>query len=411
MKALLSVLLFFGFYVKAEIPDIPIDSPSTSYLQYQNQHLQAPFQSILEMNDSLNPIVDMGERNLQWLNLINEGLEEKISLTSKENLIAYPIESPKVYNEELILAEFSALKANMPPEMSDVLFSNKILPDQLSLDKELYKTWAFKVDRNYQSALRWRMMQPYLYQLKMRKYNDARGFYVLKNTEDLNQKLQDYNNLSGELQESLKMALIRSCINSVPSEMRCEQSFNQYLANEALIQMKDEYWTTSLKIWNRYFEIPSYGQYPSVYWSAGNPNIARVPFKPIDNLEIAEFLKSNIEEEWQHNDWQLIADFDLVDNYAIDVIFKAGIVPHVPGLGSNIIYMDANTPINQWDVQWTIRHEFGHNLGFPDCYHEFYDEDRGVIINYQIDITDLMCSRRGVLQERHFNELKKNYYQ
>ena len=55
--------------------------------------------------------------------------------------------------------------------------------------------------------------------------------------------------------------------------------------------------------------------------------------------------------------------------------------------------------------QWTIRHEYGHVLGLPDCYIEFYDEDLGLMIHYQLDVTNLMSSRRGKLQQKQFDQL------
>lgn len=71
--------------------------------------------------------------------------------------------------------------------------------------------------------------------------------------------------------------------------------------------------------------------------------------------------------------------------------------------------MDSNQPIEEYDSQWTIRHEFGHVLGLPDCYHEFYDTTQEAYVNYQFDVTDLMCSRAGNMNERIYLELKKAY--
>jgi hypothetical protein len=84
--------------------------------------------------------------------------------------------------------------------------------------------------------------------------------------------------------------------------------------------------------------------------------------------------------------------------------------PHVNGLGGSEITMDAIRPLNDYSNRWTIRHEYGHTLGFPDCYVEFYDIDREMIVNYQLDLDNLMCSRRGHLQEKQFEELKENYF-
>ena len=76
----------------------------------------------------------------------------------------------------------------------------------------------------------------------------------------------------------------------------------------------------------------------------------------------------------------------------------------------NSLTMDANQSLAEYHVRWTIRHEFGHTLGFPDCYVEFYDTSTQEMISYQVDTSNLMCSRRGKLQEKHYNELKRVYY-
>jgi predicted Zn-dependent protease len=72
--------------------------------------------------------------------------------------------------------------------------------------------------------------------------------------------------------------------------------------------------------------------------------------------------------------------------------------------------MNSNSSLDEYDVRWTIRHEYGHVLGLPDCYIEFYDRTEKVIINYQIDTTNLMCSRKGHLQPIHVAELQKAYH-
>jgi hypothetical protein len=81
----------------------------------------------------------------------------------------------------------------------------------------------------------------------------------------------------------------------------------------------------------------------------------------------------------------------------------------VDKLGGNEITMDKNAPLSEYEVQWTIRHEFGHVLGFRDCYLEFYDSTEKAIVSYQFDVTNLMCSRQGHLKEIHYQELKRLY--
>ena len=46
-------------------------------------------------------------------------------------------------------------------------------------------------------------------------------------------------------------------------------------------------------------------------------------------------------------------------------------------------------------------------MGLPDCYFEFYDEQNQMGVSYQIDTTDLMCSRAGNFNERLYKELNQ----
>jgi hypothetical protein len=148
-----------------------------------------------------------------------------------------------------------------------------------------------------------------------------------------------------------------------------------------------------------------------VSWKGSAPELMDVPFVNPQTNEIANFLKTNVENEWRFDRWRLQVSFgDFNPIYTTHIEFKPGVTPNVNALAGNIITMDANTPLTEYNVQWTIRHEYGHTLGFPDCYLEFYDEEARQIVSYQLDISNIMCSRRGHIQATHFNELKRLYF-
>jgi hypothetical protein len=51
--------------------------------------------------------------------------------------------------------------------------------------------------------------------------------------------------------------------------------------------------------------------------------------------------------------------------------------------------------------QATLIHEFGHIIGFPDCYVEFWDERDEAFVFYSLDPTDRMCALSGETLPRH----------
>lgn len=411
-KLMMAILVFTSGALaqqQAEIPHLPIDSSGYSYLPY-SQTVQVPLRDAWDLTDGMEPIIDMGVRNLEWLQNINEKSKKNISISKPENMRAYPVHSPRIYNREIVLQEFNELKAALPEVMHKVLFENAPLTDKIPLEQAEYEEWALKVDRTYQSAARWRMMQSYLPALAARRTKDVRGYYFLKDIQNLDQKLVKVPTMPADEKEKYTTALVLLCVNANLSVSTCTAELQRHLQQNTTLTFKNKYWARAKTVWNGYFDIPYFGKFPDVRWSKNNLSEARVPFRRPATTELEDFLKLNIEDEWQWESWKLIVDFDLSSTSAIDVRFEPGITPHVPGLGSNIIYMDANAPLSEWDVQWTIRHEFGHNLGFPDCYHEFYDTEKSVIIGYQIDIDDLMCSRRGELKARHFEQMKEAYF-
>lgn len=157
--------------------------------------------------------------------------------------------------------------------------------------------------------------------------------------------------------------------------------------------------------WESFYKIPDYAKRSDVRWEN---NKLLIGFNKPAEEKIRLYLKNNIEQEWMWKGWNLQLIFGSYPSGPF-IKFEAGVVPHVNRLGGNEIVMDSNQSIEEYESQWIIRHEFGHVLGLPDCYHEFYDQQLKAYVNYQLDITDLMCSRAGNMNERLFKVLQKNY--
>lgn len=138
--------------------------------------------------------------------------------------------------------------------------------------------------------------------------------------------------------------------------------------------------------------------------STSFPQLKKKP----DNQKIANWLKEHVEDEFKTDSWNFKMEYVNEGKDTAYLQFKPNVTPHVTK--GNIIVMDANSPIEEYSVQWTIRHEYGHILRIPDCYIEFYDEKEEVAVSYQLDVTDLMCSRAGNFNKRLYELLKKHYY-
>lgn len=145
-----------------------------------------------------------------------------------------------------------------------------------------------------------------------------------------------------------------------------------------------------------------------MFW---NPErtVLHAPFLTPDQPSVQSWLKENVEDEWKGTDFQLQIDFKKTTQDIPKIEFKEGVTAHVNGIAGNTITMEAEYPIETKDQKWTIRHEYGHVLGFEDCYLEFYDTNEKAMIYYEIDVDNLMCSRNGHLNSSHIEQLQKMY--
>jgi len=358
-------------------------------------------------SDYVTEAMRVGKKNMDWLKHMNSVRPEdqKIALTKPGELTPIPIDKPKIYSPETVERDFKELFDAVPESMKVVIFGTAPFTDNPDVDLQTYIQWAKKVDKMYQTATRWTMLKPYIYQYQQNKVADIRGYYFLAKEENLNDKLENFSTLSSEEQTRLTPLLVNMCENS-EGLFGCENKLQTAVDNKSVLAFYKKYLNNSKSAFDDNFILGA--TRTDITWISSEPNRAYIPIRPTNSPQVNEFLEFNIEDEWKWDGWNL----DLVFNpsAAVHVEFVPGETPHVNGLAGDKITMDGNAPLTEWDVQWTIRHEFGHVLGFPDCYVEFYDKGLKAMVNYQIDITNMMCSRAGKMQEIHYSEMKKNYF-
>lgn len=394
------------------LPDIPPDADSSFYLSVLGPRLMA---GDADAFDGLNNVVSLGERNLKWLEHINSFRPDgqKLSLTSKDTQRGIPITAPNEYNPTLVQSRLGEVRAQFPEAMAKVIFGNEAFTREPPVKLEDYLTWSRELDRVFQTALRWRTMAPWLSYLAGRRHNDLRGWYFLSRMQNRAEKLRNWAELGDDQRALIRSWLANMCFNQdendTPAECLAEvdAEISRGRDLEAYYQAKAAH---SASMFNGYFRIPNYAHRPEVRWLTGKDGKPMViaPFLDPGTAAVRSFLKDNIEDEWRFQDWHLEMPFQSTGAIP-KVVFRPGVTPNVNGLGGDTITMNSQQPLTEYDAQWTIRHEYGHVLGFPDCYVEFYESERNVIVNYQFDIENLMCSRRGHLQATHLEEMKRVY--
>ena len=359
--------------------------------------------------DPLVAIVELGKRNIDWVNVINQSrdLEHQLHLTLQETGSSIPIDKPSYSSPAIILNNLENFKQEMPGSMRDIIFDNGPLPNITPVDDEIFLQYARKLDRIYKAASRWLLQEPYLKDYISYSYRDIRGYYFLHKEIDLQNKLKNWDNLNEDTKNIFSEWLLGECHNSRASAENCKAEFDKAIQFHDIFNFHAKYEIIAKQVYDAFFEIQN--PRPEVVWNNKQPDIMPMPFTSPLHQDVLNWFKTNVEDEYRFANWSLKIDFQSKPNLA-KVIFEPGVTPHVDKIGGDVIYMDANRPLNEFASTWTIRHEFGHVLGFPDCYVEFYDSQKKVMVSYYIDTTNLMCARGGHLQEQHYEQLKKYYW-
>ena len=398
--------------LQAKAPGLDLEATGAEYKSYfdanrSNKDINGP-----RVSDAINNILNVGARNLDWFKLINSNrpANNQLALYTPDTQTGIPIDTPKAYNEETVTTDYNNLLAGMPVAYKNVLLGTGALPTThpFATDDE-YITWARATDRVYQSASRWALMEPNLSDLAARSYEDVRGYYFLSKIADIETQLNGWGTLSTDTQKQYFPWLVSLCHNSQKDTKICTDELNSDISSNNVSSYYKTYLPSGQSVYNNFFVI-QVDRADITNWNAQNPNVMGVPFLDPNDDTIKNWLSANIEDEWKWGAWNLRLNFVTVDNNTTHIRFQPGTTPHVDAVGGSEITMDQNSPLQDYGTRWTIRHEYGHTLGFPDCYIEFYDTDSKLIINYQLDLADIMCSRKGHVQQRHYDELSKHYF-
>lgn len=406
-RLILFVSLSLPYLTQAHPVHMDLEMTSQEY-RVLLQKQKASNQKSLSMDlPEVEQALKIGDRLSKWITLINQNRapQNAIRLTSAETRRGIPIDKPHVYSPKIIENETRGILSELPGHMKGILLGTGDLPLSLGIDDETFIKHARRIDRNYQSAARFKTIDQYRAEYIRAANKDVRGYHYLQKNKITAEQLKDTDLIPYKQLNPIKEALVQMCINGTGKLSRCKKEIHKAASQNKLAEIYNRYIKAGERTWNNFFKIPAGARRHDLKWQG---NVATVPFNTPKIEKFISYLKLNIEEEYQWKGWALKLTFGDYPNGPV-LIFRPGVVPHVNGLGGDEIVMDSNQPIEEYESQWTIRHEFGHVIGLPDCYHEFYDVQTDTYVNYQIDTTDLMCSRAGNMNERIYQELKSAY--
>jgi hypothetical protein len=233
-------------------------------------------------------------------------------------------------------------------------------------------------------SLRWQSLQCSLEELSRRKERDVRSYFVL-----------EHEKKTSESETSINEAALNIC-NDFNRPVVC-LSEQQILKRKNNIKgFNDHYEKLGLDKTSLFFK--RHGTHQFLCKKEAGKTVLEIPYIA-DSVLVARLgktfaqMETKISERWSN---------DRVQVRMKKVGIKADGVLDFKWQGGGLSFVDRAKPLtinlseflSRDILMLTINHELGHVLGFPDCYHEFYDKRKKEIVYYSLDKSseNLMCT-------------------
>ncbi|OYZ23955.1 MAG: hypothetical protein B7Y39_02745 [Bdellovibrio sp. 28-41-41] len=193
----------------------------------------------------------------------------------------------------------------------------------------------------------------------------------------------------------------------------CDQIVTDYENDNASVaEVFEIYKIDSEDLYNSFFRINERKKLKNFsVKNTQNGYILEVPFVGSSLGKFKNLFETAIQKAWSNGQQKVTLryvenndDPKLVISDAFTSVFK------LDKVGQTILnFEERDINGEKSAVSDTMAHEFGHILGFPDCYVEFYDSSEQAYVYYILAENDIMCASKGIVGPSHFSEIKRVY--
>lgn len=221
----------------------------------------------------------------------------------------------------------------------------------------------------------------------------------------------EYINMSPEKESWTKTNAVDLCL-SFSKSISCHKEFTINLRNNTLGEMIKRYQERfETERYATLFKLrSSHNKYSCTQFSDKVEMLLKVYAPAFDQNYIRELL-NEVELTWKNDKFRLkLVQVDAEGVDVIRILPTSKVVSYVPDIDNRSVYLSSAQDLPT--TKRILAHEFGHVLGFPDCYIEFFDDIKKQLVYYEIskNYTNIMCSLKNGVQvpEDYFAQLAQN---
>ena len=356
-------------------------------------------------------------------------LIEKQCSGNTSNYEPVSTEIVKVYNEFQNNNIFGIY--NVPVRLYD--FKNPLIINIEDMEKQLVKTKAQillaqtspellntaseEIFYLYQNAMRFEGQKCSFSQMTRKKNQDVKPYLEMldfcteKNGDGLCSS-ETIMNLSTAESKFVEEKTIKLCKAFDSSDVNCQAQFNIHRMNKTI--------PTLVALYQKKFEAERYNKMFTLrdshlkYQCQKNEDVTTMTVKIYSqHLDVItlNFLLKSVSESWTRGNFRLNLEVsDQPGSDVVEILPSTTGVSYVPDNNNRKVFL--STILDIESLKKVLAHEFGHVLGFPDCYTEFFDNQNKDLVYYEIskENTNIMCSlKSGVsVPDDYISQLAQN---
>ncbi|MFW5887488.1 MAG: hypothetical protein ACOCUH_01700, partial [Bacteriovoracia bacterium] len=298
---------------------------------------------------------------------------------------------PLIYGPTSLSDSYQELIATIPTNLKDIENSKNLDCSQINWDANTHNFFS-KLYETFKLAARWRTL---IYHHQNHYFNkskkDVRSYLIWQSKQNTENK---------EWQERL-------CWNHPQmNPTNCHIQFTKSKHFNSTDIFVKRYLPFAKKAYENLFTLKTTN--PSAHLEKNDNNyVLHFYLNPNGFNQLFKLAKNAIETIWSFENLKLKIHSSTHYN-APTLSLTAGPISFVTK-DRKKLFLSKDIDLNSHKAMQTMAHEFGHLLGFDDCYVEFLDPKLKSAVYYEVDRNNLMCNTYGVVNSTHGEELIHAY--